>query len=397
MKRTLSLYVVSEILPPFLFGLLAFTFMLLIVRILRLVELVVTRGVPLLEMAKLFGLILPTFLEMTIPMALLFGIFLGLTRLSNDQEILALKATGISPTQLLLPIGIIALVVSSLTLLLTTSLRPAANLALKKELYNLGKSHIETALKAKVFNDDFPGVLIYMEEIVPPGNTSQGVLIVDRRNLGRETVIIGKVALFLPDEEAKTMSLKLFDGTVHERGKTRSGFSQTHFNVYDFKLDLVEAFSPTKRKEREPKEMSLPRLMKTMRLKEEQGLKVTEELIEFHQRFAFAFAPIILSILALSLVMVPTRSRTSRPWGLTLCLTWLLVYYGLLSLGKALGEREILPAFFALWIPNIVLGITAIHLFRKALTESPLFVQTQLKNLSLYLNSKLINYKQKIP
>lgn len=397
MKRTLSFYVVSEILPPFLFGLLAFTFMLLIVRILRLVELVVTRGVPLLEMAKLFALILPTFLEMTIPMALLFGIFLGLTRLSNDQEILALKATGISPTQLLLPIGIIALVVSSITLLLTTSLRPAANLALKKELYNLGKSHIETALKEKVFNDDFPGVLIYMEEMVPPGNTSQGVLIVDRRNPGRETVIIGKVALFLPDEKSKTMSLKLFDGTVHERGKTRSGFSQTHFNVYDFRLDLAEAFSPTKKKEREPKEMSLPRLMRTMRLKEDQGLRRVEERIEFHQRFAFAFAPIVLSLLALSLVMVPARSRTNRPWGLTLCLTWLLVYYGLLSLGKALGEREILPAVFALWIPNLVLGITAIYLFRKSLTETPLFVQTQLSNLSLYLNSKLSSTKQKTP
>jgi lipopolysaccharide export system permease protein len=75
MKRRLITYIISEIAPPFLLGLLAFTFILLTARMLRLVELVVSRGVPLLQIGKLFGLILPTFLEMTVPMALLLGIF----------------------------------------------------------------------------------------------------------------------------------------------------------------------------------------------------------------------------------------------------------------------------------------------------------------------------------
>ncbi|MGH7772429.1 MAG: LptF/LptG family permease, partial [Candidatus Binatia bacterium] len=120
MKRTLSTYIIHEILSPFLLGLMAFTFILLIARILRLVELVVTRGVPILQIGKLFALILPTFLEMTVPMALLLGIFLGLGRLSSDQEILALKTSGISPTQILVPIGIVALFISLITLLITT-------------------------------------------------------------------------------------------------------------------------------------------------------------------------------------------------------------------------------------------------------------------------------------
>ncbi|MCH8056038.1 MAG: LptF/LptG family permease, partial [Deltaproteobacteria bacterium] len=284
MKRTLSTYIVSEILPPFLLGLLAFTFVLLIARIIRLVELVVTRGVPFLQIGKLFTLILPTFLEMTVPMALLLGIFLGLGRLSSDQEILALKASGISPTHIFLPIGMVALFISFVTLLITTLVRPAANLALKKELYNIAKSHIATALREKVFNDDFPGVLIYVEEVVPPGNTSQGVFIVDRRKPARETIIISKVALFLSDEESKTLSLKLFDGTIHETEKNRPGFSQTRFNIYDFKLDLEEAFSPTRKKERGPKEMSLRQLQRTIQIKQEKGVKPTAELIEFHRR-----------------------------------------------------------------------------------------------------------------
>lgn len=92
MKRTLSLYIVSTILTPFLLGLMAFTFVLLTARILKLVELLVTRGVPLLQIGKLFTLILPTFLEMTLPMALLLGILIGLAELSSDHEIRSQRA-----------------------------------------------------------------------------------------------------------------------------------------------------------------------------------------------------------------------------------------------------------------------------------------------------------------
>lgn len=394
MKRTLTTYVVLEILPPFLLGLAAFTMILLIARILKLVELVVTRGVPFLEIAKLFALILPTFLEMTVPMALLLAIFLGLGRLSGDHELLALKASGISPTQVLLPIVAVALAVSLITLLLTTLVRPAANLALKKELYTIAKNRVGTALKENVFNDDFPRVLIYVDELVPPGDTSQGVLIVDRRNPARENIIFSKVALIVSDEESNTIDLKLFDGALYEREKQRPSFSQTRFNTYDLKLEFDEAFSPIRKKERGPKEMSLRRLGKSIQLKESKGLRPTAELIELHQRFSFAFAPLVLSLLAVSLVMVPTRSRASRSWGFALCLTWLLVYYGLLSMGKALGEREILPPAVALWLPNIVVGLAGIRLFQKALKESPFLIQSKLEDFSLYLNRKLAHYMQ---
>ena len=394
MKRTLTTYVVLEILPPFLLGLAAFTMILLIARILKLVELVVTRGVPFLEIAKLFALILPTFLEMTVPMALLLAIFLGLGRLSGDHELLALKASGISPTQVLLPIVAVALAVSLITLLLTTLVRPAANLALKKELYTIAKNRVGTALKENVFNDDFPRVLIYVDELVPPGDTSQGVLIVDRRNPARENIIFSKVALIVSDEESNTIDLKLFDGALYEREKQRPSFSQTRFNTYDLKLEFDEAFSPIRKKERGPKEMSLRRLGKSIQLKESKGLRPTAELIELHQRFSFAFAPLVLSLLAVSLVMVPTRSRASRSWGFALCLTWLLVYYGLLSMGKALGEREILPPAVALWLPNIVVGLVGIRLFQKALKESPFLIQSKVEDFSLYLNRKLAHYMQ---
>ena len=396
MKRILSTYIISEILPPFLIGLLAFTFILLTARILKLVELVVTRGIPLLQIGKLFALILPTFLEMTVPMALLLGILFGLGRLSSEHEITALKASGISPFQILLPIGVVALIASMLTLLITTLVRPGANQALKKELYSIAKSRVVTALREKVFNDDFPDVLIYVEEVIPPGNTSQGVLIVDRRDPARENIIFGKVAFFQSDEESRTLNLKLFDGIIHERDKSQSGFSQTHFNVYNITLDLEEAFSLTRKKKTRPKDMSLQQLGETIRLKEAEGIKPTSEIMEFHQRFSFAFAPLVFSLLGVSLVMMPTRSRTGRSWGLASCFFWLLVYYGLLSTGKAMGEREIIPPIIALWLPNLVLGLIATHFFRKALKESPPVIQEKLQKISRSLIRRLSPRQRKV-
>ena len=380
-RRILARYLISEILPPFFVGLLAFTFILLIGRMIKLIELVVTRGIPLLQIAKLFSLILPTFLEMTVPMAFLLAILLGLGRMSNDQELLAMKASGVSPTQILWPTMMIALVIALATFAFTLFARPAANFALKKELYNIAKSRIGTALKEKVFNDDFPKILIYVEEIVPPGNTAQGVLIVDNRDKSREDIILGKVARITTDEETNSLGLRLFDGSIYEREKTRAGFSQTRFNIYDFKLDLDELVGPVRQRESGPKEMPLTDLLKAITAKQSRGANTSSERMELHQRISFGFVPLIFCLLGVSLTLLPRTSRANRSWGFMLCIFWLMVYYALLSLGKALGDKEIINPILATWLPNLVVGGIGIHFFRHAQREAPLFLPRVFENV----------------
>ncbi len=374
---------------------MAFTFILLIARILKLIELVITRGVPLLEIGKLFALILPTFLELTVPMAFLLAILLGLGRLSSDQELLAMKASGIGPSHILWPIAAIAVCIAMITLSLTIFARPAANLALKRELYNIAKGRIATALKEKVFNDDFPKILIYVEEVIPPGNTVQGVLIVDKRAGTREDIILGRVALITTDEETHTLGLKLFDGSIYGREKNRPGFSKTRFNIYDFKLDLDELTGSIKRKEAGPKELSFPRLNRIIKEKQGQGAKAIPESMEFHQRISFGFAPLVFCLLGVSLALLPRSSKANRSWGFMLCLFWLFTYYAFLSFGKALGDKDILHPVPALWLPNIVVGGIAIHFFRKALRESPLLLQTRFEFVFASVSRYLAQIKRK--
>jgi lipopolysaccharide export system permease protein len=394
-RRTLFFYLVAEVLPPFFFGLLAFTFLLLIARLLKLIELVVTRGVPLLQIGKLFSLILPTFLELTVPMAFLMAILLGLGRLSNDQELLAMKASGVSPRQILWPIALLATIIALTTLGLTMFARPAANFALKKELYNIAKSRVGTALREKVFNDDFPNILIYVEEIVPPGNTAQGVLIVDKRDKVREDIILGKVARITTDEETNALGLRLFDGSIYEREKNRPGFSQTRFNIYDFKLDLDDLMGPVRQREAGPKEMPLAALLTAIETKQSGGNKAIAERMELHQRISFGFVPLIFCLLGVSLTLLPRTSRANRSWGFMLCTAWLMVYYALLSLGKALGDKSILHPMLALWLPNLVVGGIGLHFLRHAQHELPLLLPGMIDRVVVQAGDTLTKFRHR--
>jgi lipopolysaccharide export system permease protein len=108
MKRTLYRYLIKELLPSFLLGLMGFTFILLTGRILQLTELFVNKGVPLGYILRLLYFLLPSFLVLTIPMATLLSVLLAFNRLSSDNEITALKASGVSLYQMIPPVLVFA-------------------------------------------------------------------------------------------------------------------------------------------------------------------------------------------------------------------------------------------------------------------------------------------------
>ena len=371
MHRTLSAYVAGQIIPAFLVGLLAFTLVFLTGRIVELIELVVSRGAPPGQIARLFALILPTLLETTLPMAFLLGVLYGCGRLSRDNETLAFKACGVGPFHFLAPVALVALAVSLLTLGLSVLVRPAANLAVKKELYAVAKSRAGSLLQENVFNDLFPKVLIYVDKVVPPGNTFQGVLIVDQRDENAEHLIIGRVGLLLSDNETNSIGFRLFDGVIHERRAGGSDFSQTSFNVYDLNLELGRILSPLDRGPQSPEEMPLPRLRETIRSKAAQGLGAIPERMEMHRRFVFPFAPLVFALLGIAVVLAPSASPRGRSQGVASCVAWLFAYYALLSVGTAMGENGKLPPWLALWLPNMVVGLISIGLFIRTLRESP--------------------------
>jgi hypothetical protein len=78
-----------------------------------------------------------------------------------------------------------------------------------------------------------------------------------------------------------------------------------------------------------------------------------------------------------------------------LCFCWLLVYYLILSLGKALGDKGLLHPVPALWLPNIIVGGIAVYFYRKALRESPLGLQAGLEQAWVFASQYFAGFKRK--
>src|SRR5208282_1679794 len=108
-------YIGSEVAAPFGFGVLLLTFALVTGRLLKLTEMVVNHGVTLRDVASLIGFIMPAFLELTFPMAVLLGVLMGFGRMSGDREIIAARACGMSLYRLAMPVLGVALIVWALS------------------------------------------------------------------------------------------------------------------------------------------------------------------------------------------------------------------------------------------------------------------------------------------
>jgi lipopolysaccharide export system permease protein len=369
MGRILNRYLFVEILVPFFLGLAVFTFVLLIARILKLVELVVNRGVPLLDILETFALILPGFLEVTVPMALLLAILLGFGRLASDSEVVALKTSGVSLYQMTVPVVAFTVLASLATFVIAIWVRPWANGALREQLFEVVKSRVSAGFKEKVFDTDFPGLVIYIEEIEPGGGTLKGMLISDVRRADSRNTVIAKIGLLVPNEDAKTVTLRLLDGTIYGVGGSENAFQKTDFTVYDVSLNLTN-IGEMRPKEKDPKEMTLVELRRRIADRYAQHQPANEEKIELHRKFSIPFACVVFMLVGIPLAIPPSRAVRSRGFAMSLVLIFL--YYIPLTVGQTVAEKGYVPAALGLWSPNLLFFALGSFLFVNAAREAPI-------------------------
>jgi lipopolysaccharide export system permease protein len=367
MGRILFRYLCREVATPFFLGLIIFTFILLAARILKLVEMVVNRGVPVLQMVQIFLYVTPAFFEVTVPMAFLLALFWGIGRLSADQEITALKSCGFSLYHLAAPIGACTLFVLVGSFFLTFFVRPWSNTSLKQTFYEVTKTRVTAGLKDKTFNDAFEGLVIYADEIQPPGTLLKGVMIADTRDPQRKNTIFAQSGLIIASEDNRLLTLKLLDGTIHSTDASEKSYQTTRFSVYDVTLNLATAFPEARKPDRDPQDMSTEELLQTIKQKIANKVEIREELVEWHRRFALPFASVVFGLIALPLSTQPLWSLRSH--GFAVSLGIILCYYLLLTVGEALGKKGGLPPALALWLPNLILGSVGFLIFIKTAQE----------------------------
>jgi lipopolysaccharide export system permease protein len=359
----LDRYIVREMVVPFALGLAIFTSILLIVRILKLVELVVARGVPLGQMLRIFSYILPAFLEVTVPMALLLAILVAFGRLSSDSEVIAMRAAGISLYRLLIPVASFAAVVALLTVWLSVTARPWGNSHLRTGLYEIVKTRAAAGIKPKVFNDEFKNLVIYVDRIRPSSDVLEGVLVADTRDPSLHNTVYAETGRVIANERHHTLTLRLEHGGIYSTGRD-DGYQETHFSTYDLTLDLKVALAQERDREKDVSELTLRELRAAIAAKTVAADPAYAERVELHRKFSIPFACLVFAALGVPLGIQPTRAVHSRGFSLSLGLIFL--YYLLLTFGQNLGERGALPPLVAVWLPNAVLAAIAALLLVRA-------------------------------
>jgi len=262
MNRILDRYVVNDLAGPFALSAVLLTFVLIIDRIYHLTDLVVTKGVPFSMVLGLLVFMLPSFLAHTLPMALLMAVLLAAGRLAGDLEVLALKASGVSPLRLLRPFLVIAALVTLVTGALTLWLNPLANRTFQRQLTRILQTRAATGISERVFSTTFGQIVIYVEEVSPSHVALRGVLLSDERDPKLLRIITAREGRLLTDEENDRITLRLIDGALNESPPgDASRYRYSTFELYDMNLSVEAPFKSAPRVEKPEKNLSLRRLL----------------------------------------------------------------------------------------------------------------------------------------
>lgn len=372
-------YLIKETALPMLLGMVVFTFVLLLGRLLKLVELVINKGIPLLDIVQLFLSLLPTLLVLTIPLAFLLGVMLGFGRLSADREILALKASGVSLYQMIRPILLLSIPACLLTATMTLYLRPTSETFFRQKLFDLASSRASVGLQPQVFNDDFDNLVLYANHIDDRSGVMKQIFISDERDSAAPAIIVAQNGRLAADSNSMKLLLRLEDGTIHRQprgnGDDESTYQVLRFSSYDVNLDLEQPTSANKKRRRKNKELSLPELNQA--IASSAGESRQDLLAELHTRMALPIAPLVFALLGVPLGIQPHRS--GRGGSFALALGVFLCYYLLLSFGDTLVADAGWPAA-ALWLPNLAFLLAGLYLLRRTAIEKPITLLARVNN-----------------
>jgi LPS export ABC transporter permease LptF/LPS export ABC transporter permease LptG len=359
--RTLDRYIWKELLPPFVLGAGVFTFFLFIDRIYQLTNLVITKNVPVHLVLSLLGLMLPAFLGLTLPMALLVAVLLVCGRLAGDLEVTALKAAGVSPLRLLRPFVVAGVLVTLLIAWITVWVNPWAFGAFQRQLFRILQTRAITALQERTFSGAFGQIVIYVDEMSPSQVALRGVLVSDERDPKQSRIILAREGRLLTDEENRRITMRFLDGSINESDAADPHrFRYTAFSLYDMTVPLDSPLTAAARDEKPERQLPLGKLLEVAEDLARQNQIVAPYYVELHKRFAL---PVAASIFVL--VGFPLGIRTLRGGravalasSFVIAVSYYIVFNSLE--GMALSRR--LPAGVAMWVPNALFACVGVAL-----------------------------------
>ena len=369
MRRTLFRYLLLEEAIPFFVSLFVLTLVLFLGKTMRYTKLLFITGSGLADFGKLWLYLMPYLFAFTIPMATLMAILLAFGRLAHDNELTAMKAAGISFYQTIPAVALLAGFAWLATLALSNFVLPHANSAFKRTVLEMARSRGQLILKERIFNDQFAGLVFFVNSISPDGKHLREVFISDSRSPETKSSIIAEEGFVVHSSDGNRMTLRLLRGQIFRVAAEMQSLQTIRFQNYDFNLDLDSFNLGDKEFRKAERHLGFTELRQALAAAIVGSMEHNRLSYEFHRRLSLPFACIVLGFLAAPLSV---QSRTgSRLSGVVLGILLFLLYYVFVSGAKALGEGGSYPPAVGLWLPNVIFSILAIVLWIKTARESP--------------------------
>jgi LPS export ABC transporter permease LptF/LPS export ABC transporter permease LptG len=353
--RLLDRYIAREVIRHAFLGLIIFTFVLFIPQLVKLMQIFVRHSGSMSQVVTLFLSVVPSVLVFTIPMAVLVGVLLGLGRMSMDSEIIAITAVGVSRKRLLVPVGVLAVVGAALTLLMTAWLAPLSLRAGRDIESSLITSQISFALQPRVFDERFPHIVLYVNDVAVSGTHWNGVFLAQVGADSNSDITLAESAIVIAEPNLGKLELHLNDGTTHEFSRsTPDHYSITSFGRSDWPMELSTMLPPKERNISYP-ERPLPELWR------DHGSNWRDARVELNQRLAFPVACLVFAFIAVPLGAQPRRG--GRAAGSLLAIIVIASYYLILVTGAGFARQGVVPAPLGIWAANVIIALVAFALF----------------------------------
>jgi lipopolysaccharide export system permease protein len=361
--RILRDHLLKEFMSPFFFCLSLLLFVFLLGRgFLQMADLVLNKDVDALLVLKLLLVSLPFMLVFVIPMAVLVASLLTFGKLSFDNEITALRASGVSLLKLVTPITTIVFVLCLISLILSDQVASMSHFTYRRLLMQIGIDSPSAALEEGTFIKKFKNFIIFIYEI--DGKKLKGIRIYQPQEGKPVRTIIAQRGELITVPEENVIKLRLVHGTSDEPDpKDPSKLYKLNFKTYDLPLNMSGLDNP-KDISKKPKDMTVRELKTEIEKLGETGIKATYELsAEIHHKFALAFSSLAFLFIGIPLGITTRRGDKSVNFGISLAV--MTLYWVLLIAGRAVAEKNLIPPFIALQFGNFVLGGLGVYLFTR--------------------------------
>jgi LPS export ABC transporter permease LptF/LPS export ABC transporter permease LptG len=380
--KIFSRYILSEVVQHALIGASLFTFVIFMRDLGRLLEIVVRDSAPLPSVAELFFLTLPVACTITIPMGMLVGILIGLSRLAADSEVTAMRASGLGAWMFVRIISIFAIATWLIAMANSIWLAPLSSAALARLQNKLKSSQASFEIQPRVFYEDFKNMVLYVEDVRSGSNASQwrGIFLADVTDPGTPKITLARNGLIIADGP-NAIRMHLNNGSQQTTQPRNAGqyeistFAQTDLPISlpppdEAKLDLVPV-----------SEMSTSELWyrghhpevntgKPRNPQDTPAVRARWYLVEFHRRLALPTSCLVLALVGIPLGLSSKKGGKSMGFVLTISLVFL--YYFVSLTGISLGRSGKIPPGVGVWAANLffmIAGFVLLHRVDRAVID----------------------------